>query len=45
MSAIEWQLEHSLTLSFFGIGMKTDLSSPMTTPESSKFADVLTAAL
>ena len=25
MSAIVWQFEHSLTLPFFGIGMKTDL--------------------
>ena len=25
MSAIAWQSEHSLALSFFGIGMKTDL--------------------
>ena len=25
MSAIVWQFEHSLALSFFGIGMKTDL--------------------
>ena len=25
MSAIEWYFEHSLALSFFGIGMKTDL--------------------
>ena len=25
MSAIVWYFEHSLALSFFGIGMKTDL--------------------
>ena len=25
MSAVVWQFEHSLTLSFFGIGMKADL--------------------
>ena len=25
MSAVVWQLEHSLTLPFFGIGIKTDL--------------------
>ena len=28
MSAIVWQLEHSLALPFFGIGMKTDLFQP-----------------
>ena len=36
---------HSLALPFFGIGMKTDLSSPVATTELSKFADILHAAL
>ena len=31
--------------SFFGIGMKTDFSSPMATAEYSKFAGILSAAL
>ena len=38
-------IEHSLALPFFGIGMKTDLSSPVATAEFSKFAGVLSAAL
>ena len=33
MSAIVWQFEHSLALPFFGIRMKTDLSSPLATFE------------
>ena len=45
MSAIVWQFEHSLALPFFGIGMKTDLCSPVATAEFSKFADILSAAL
>ena len=45
MSAIVWQFEHSLALPFFGIGMKTDLSSPVATAEFSKFAGILSAAL
>ena len=45
MSAIVQYFEHSLALPFFGIGMKTDLSSPVATTEFSKFADVLSAAL
>ena len=45
MSAIVWLFEHSLTLPFFGIRMKTDLSSPVATAEFSKFAGVLSAAL
>ena len=45
MSAIVWWFEHSLALPFFGIGMKTDFSSPVTTVESSKFAGILSAAL
>ena len=32
-------------LSFFGIGMKTDLSSPVPTAEFSKFAGILSATL
>ena len=34
-----------MALPFFGIGMKTDLSSPVTTAEFSKFAGILSAAL
>ena len=45
MSAIVWQFEHSLASPFFGIGMKTDLSSPVATAEFSKFASILSAAL
>ena len=45
MSAIVWYFEHSLALPFFGIGMKTDLYSPMATAEFSKFAGILCAAL
>ena len=45
MSAIVQQFEHSLALPFFGIGMKTDLSSPVATAEFSKFAGILSAAL
>ena len=45
MSAIVWSVEHSLALSFFRIGIKTDLSSPVATAEFSKFAGILSAAL
>ena len=45
MSAIVQQFEHSWALSFFGIGMKTDFSSPMATAEFSKLADILSAVL
>ena len=45
MSAILRQSEHSLALPFFGIGMKTDLFSPVATAEFSKFAGILSAAL
>ena len=45
MSAIVRECEHSLGLPFFGLGMKTDLSSPMITAEFSKFAGILSAAL
>ena len=45
MGAIVWYFEHSLALPFFGIGMKTDLSSSVATAEFSKFAGILTAAL
>ena len=37
--------EHSLVLPFFGIGMKTELSSPVATDEFSKFTGILSAAL
>ena len=45
MSAIVWEYEHFLALPVFGIGMKTDLSSPMATAEFSEFAGILSAAL
>ena len=45
MSAIVWWFEHSLALPFFGIGMKTDFSSPVATAEFSKFAGILSTAL
>ena len=45
MSAIVWQFEHSLALSFFGIGMKTDLLQSVAAAEFSKFAGILRAAL
>ena len=40
MSAIVWYSEHSLALPFFGIRMKTDLSSPVATAEFSIFAGI-----
>ena len=43
-ATVQW-FEHSLMLPFFGIGMKTDLSSPVATTEFSKFAGILNAAL
>ena len=45
MSAIVRLFEHSVALPLFGIGMKTDLSSPVATDEFSKFAGILSAAL
>ena len=45
MSAIVQAFEHSLALPFFGIGMQTDISSPVATAEFSKFADILSVAL
>ena len=45
MSAIVRQFEHSLALSFFGIGMKRTFSSPVATAEFSKFAGILSATL
>ena len=46
MSAIVWQFEHSLSLPFFGTGMKTDLfQSCVATAEFSKFAGILSATL
>ena len=38
-------VEHSLALPFFGIGMKTDLFSPVATAEFSRFVGILSAAL
>ena len=45
MSVTVWEFEHSLALRFFGIGMKTDLSSPVATAEFFKFAGIMSAAL
>ena len=45
MSAIVQYFEHSLTLPFFGIGMKTDLFHPVAIAEFSRFAGILSAAL
>ena len=45
MSAIVRWFEHSLALPFFGIGMKTEFSSPVATAEFSKFAGILSEAL
>ena len=39
------RFELSVALPFFGIGMKTDFSSPVATAEFSKFAGILSAAL
>ena len=36
-------IEHSLTLPYFEIGMKTDLFRPVATVEFSKFAGILSA--
>ena len=41
---MQW-FEHSLALPFFGIGMKTDFSSPVATVEFSKFAGIFSATL
>ena len=45
MSTIVQYLEHSLALPFTGIGMKTDLSSPVVTAEFYNFAGILSATL
>ena len=45
MSAIVQELEHFLSLPFFGIGMKTDLFIPVATAEFSKFAGILSSPL
>ena len=45
MSTIVQWFEHSLALPFLGIGMKTDLSSPVATAEFSKFVGILSASL
>ena len=45
MSTFVWYFEHSLTLPFFGIGIKLTFSSPMATVEFSKFAGILSTAL
>ena len=45
MSAVLQWFEHSLTLPFFGIGIKTDLFIPVATAEFSKFAGILSVAL
>ena len=45
MSAVVRWFEQSLALPFFGIGMKTDLFSPVAAAEFSKFAGILSTAL
>ena len=45
MSAIAWQFEHSLALSFFGIDMKTETFQSWGHCWFSKFAGVLSPAL
>ena len=45
MSAIVQKFDHSLSSSFLGIGIKTDLFQSVTTAEFSKFAGILSAAL
>ena len=40
-----WKFENALGLPFFGIGMKLMFSSPVATPEFSKFAGILSVAL
>ena len=45
MNAIVQWFERCLPYLFFGIGMKTDFSSPMTTAEFSKFPGLFSAAL
>ena len=45
MSAIVRKFEHSLAFPFLGIGVKTDLSSPVVTAVFPKFADMLSAAV
>ena len=45
MSAIVQSFELSLALPFFGIRMKTDITSSVATAEFSKFAGILSAAL
>jgi len=45
MSTIVQQSEHSLVLLFFGIGKKTDFSSPAVIDEFFKFVDILSAAV
>ena len=45
MSATVWYFEHSLALPFLGVGVKTDISSPVATAEFSIFAGIVSAAL
>ena len=45
MSAVVQKFEHFLAWTFFGIGMKTDLSIHMATAEFSNFAGILSVAL
>ena len=43
---MQWKLVWTFFgIAFFGIGMKTDFSSPVATAKFSKFADILHAAL
>ena len=45
MIAIVQQFEHSLAFPFFGIGMNTELSSPVAIAVFSQFVGMLSAAL
>ena len=45
MSSVVQQFEHFLAWTFFGIGMKTDLSIHVATAEFSKLAGMFSAAL
>ena len=45
MSEIVWLFDHSLDLPFWGIGMKSDFSSPVAMAVFSKFAGILSVAL
>ena len=44
-TSLSFLLEHSLALTFFGIGMKLTFLSPVATAEFSKISGILSAAL